>query len=166
MGESLAYKWLEKYVGKVDPSIGFKGKQARNFLKKADEMSRSRSPKFPRKLMKYIHALQKFDKVVSSCFGKNLKNTYKENIRAFRVAYMVLGISVTPKAHCVFRHVEEFCERKGCGLGVYSEQVIENSHYDFAKVEQWYPTNLKTDPCCAQKKLASVNRYNGLHLYN
>ena len=94
----------------MDPSIGFKGKQARNFLKKADEMSRSRSPKFPRKLMKYIHALQKFDKVVSSCFGKNLKNTFKENIRAFRVAYMVLGISVTPKAHCVFRHVEKFCE--------------------------------------------------------
>ena len=68
--------------------------------------------------------------------------------------------------HCVFRHVQEFCERKGCGLGVYSEQVVENSHYDFAKIEKWYPTNPKTDPEYPQKKLRSVNRYNGLHLNN
>ena len=77
---------------------------------------------------------------------------------------MVLGISITPKVHCVFRHVQEFCECKGCGLGVDSEQVVENSHYDFFKIEQWYPTNLETDPNCAQKMLRKVNRYNGLHL--
>ena len=165
MGEDSAYQWLEKYVGKVDPSMGFKGKQARSFLKKADEMARCRTPKFPRRLMKFIHALQKFNKVVSSCFGKKLKrNRYIENIRAFKIAFMALGISVTPKVHCVFRHVQEFCEPRKCGLGVYSEQVVEASHYDFAKVERWYPTNLKTDPRCAEKLLNAVTRYNGSHL--
>ena len=167
MGEKLAYEWVEKYVGKVDPSVGFKGKQARMFLKKISEMAQSRTPKFPRRLMKFIHALQKFDKVVSSCFGVKLKvDTYKRHISAFKTAFMALRISVTPKVHCVFRHVQEFCERKGCGLGVYSEQVVENSHYDFAKIEKWYPTNPKTDPEYPQKKLRSVNRYNGLHLNN
>ena len=164
MGEDLAYKWVQKYVGKVDSSMGFKGKQARTFLKKADEMSRCRSPKFPRKLMKYIRVLQKFDKVVSSCFGKNLKDEYKENIRMFRIAFMGLKLSVTPKVHCVFRHVQEFCERRGCGLGVFSEQVVENAHHDFFKIEQRYPTNLETDPQCPQKLLKRVCRYNGLHL--
>ena len=151
-------------MGKVDPSIGFKGKQARTFLKKAGEMARSRTPKFPRRLTKFINALKQFNKVVNSCFGKNLKDTYKDNIREFEVSFMALGISITPKVHCVFRHVQEFCERKGCGLGVYSEQVVENCHYDFAKIGQWYPTNLDTDPHCPQKILNSVNRYNGLHL--
>merc|ERR1712079_4206 len=120
MGEGLAYRWVEKYVGKVDPSIGFKGKQARTFLKKAGEMARSRTPKFPRRLTKFINALKSFNKVVNSCFGKNLKDAYKDNIREFEVSFMALGISITPKVHCVFRHVQEFCERKGCGLGVYS----------------------------------------------
>ena len=89
---------------------------------------------------------------------------YIENIRAFKIAFMALGISVTPKVHCVFRHVQEFCETRKCGLGVYSEQVVEASHYDFAKVERWYPTNLKTDPRCAEKLLNAVTRYNGSHL--
>ena len=167
MGEKLAYQWLKKYVGKVDSSMGFKGKQARTFLKKINEMSRCRTPKFPRRLMKFIHTLQKFNKVVESCFGNELKkDEYEENIRAFTISYMALGISVTPKVHCVFRHVPEFCKRKGCGLGVYSEQVIEACHSDLWKIEQWYPTNLETDPKCDEKMLKKVTRYNGLRLFH
>ena len=166
MGKNLAYKWVEKYVGKVDSSMGFKGKQARTFLKKAGEMSRSTNPKFPRRLMKFIHALEKLNKVVSSCFGNTLKGNYKQNIRAFEIAFRALDITITPKTHCVFRHVQEFCERKGCGLGVYSEQVIETCHSDYFKIEQWYPTNEKTDPQYRQKICCAVKRFNGLRLSN
>ena len=151
MGKDSEYQWVEKFVGKVDSSMGFKGKQARTFLKKAEEMSHSRTLRFPRRLKKYINALKKFDKVVSSCFGKKLKSSYKKSIHEFRIAFQALKISITPKVHCVFRHVQEFCERRGCGLGLYSEQVVENSHYDFIKIEQRYPTNLKTDPYCVKK---------------
>ena len=157
MGEKLAYQWVQKYVGKVNPSMGFKGKQARTFLKKANEMSRCRTPRFPRRLMKYIRVLKKFDRVVESCFGNELmKDEYEENIRAFTISFIALGISVTPKVHCVFRHVAEFCQRKGCGLGIYSEQVIEACHSDLWKIEQWYPTNLETDPNCDEKMLKKV----------
>ena len=55
---------------------------------------------------------------------------------------------------------------KGCGLGVYSEQVVEASHYDFDKVSQWYRTNAKTDPEYRRKILNAVTMYNGLHLPN
>ena len=115
--------------------------------------------------MKYIRVLKKFDRVVESCFGNELmKDEYEENIRAFTISFIALGISVTPKVHCVFRHVAEFCQRKGCGLGIYSEQVIEACHSDLWKIEQWYPTNLETDPNCDEKMLKKVSRYNGLRL--
>ena len=68
--------------------------------------------------MKFIRGLKKFDRVVESCFGNELmKDEYEENIRAFAISFIALGISVTPKVHCIFRHVAEFCQRKGCGLG-------------------------------------------------
>ena len=165
-GEEKAYKWLQKYVGKVDPSIGFKGKQARKFIKIADKMALSREHKFPRKLNKFIRTLKAFDSVVTTCFGNELKEGYEDKIQAFRNSFTALGISITPKVHCVFRHVKEFCEMKGCGLGVYSEQVVEASHYDFDKVNQWYRTNARTDPEYLKKILNSVTMYNGLHLPN
>ena len=43
MGKESAYKWVQKHIRKVDSSIGFKGNQARAFLKKAGDMALSRS---------------------------------------------------------------------------------------------------------------------------
>ena len=45
----------------------------------------------------FIHAMRSFSKVVSSCFGNNLLDTYIDDIQRFRDAYMALEISVTPK---------------------------------------------------------------------
>ena len=85
---------------------------------------------------------------------------HKQNIQTFKTSFLALGLSVTPKVHAVFRHVQEFCERNGCGLSVFSEQVIEACHYDFFKIEQCYSTNLDTDPHCGEKVLNALNRYN------
>ena len=163
-GVEKAYKWIRKYVGKVDPTFGFKGNQARKFLKLADKMALARGSGFPRKLMKYIRVLKAFDAVVASCFGKVAEEGYQAKIQTFEKKYMALNISVTPKVHCVFRHVQEFCERNNCGLGVYSEQNVEASHYDFDKVDRWYPTNPDTDPKYNEKILKALSRYNGLRL--
>jgi hypothetical protein len=56
---------------------------------------------------------------------------YKHHIEEFKTIYTGLNISVTSKMHAVFYHIPEFCEKKQCGLGAYSEQASEAVHYDF-----------------------------------
>ena len=43
-------------------------------------------------------------------------------------------MTVTPKVHPVFYHVEEFCELVNMGLGPWSEQVAESFHSDVAEL--------------------------------
>ena len=45
----------------------------------------------------YIHALRAFSKVVESCFGMQLMDSYKVDIMEFRRLYLALGVTVTPK---------------------------------------------------------------------
>ena len=45
----------------------------------------------------YIHAMRAFSKVVESCFGMHLLDSYEENIREFKQLYFALGVTVTPK---------------------------------------------------------------------
>ena len=80
--------------------------------------------------------LVNFKKVVDSCFGKTLDPNFRTFIANFSFSYRQLGISVTPKVHCVEKRLAEFLEHKGlqAGLGEYSEQPMETAHADF-KVE-------------------------------
>ena len=84
--------------------------------------------------------------------------------RIFCCVSLSLIFCVTLVLFCLFRHVQEFCVRNNCGLGVYSEQNVEASHYDFDKVDRWYPTNPDTDPKYNEKILKALSRYNGLRL--
>ena len=45
----------------------------------------------------YIHAMRAFSKVVESCFGMNLKDSYEDDIKEFKRLYLSLGVTVTPK---------------------------------------------------------------------
>ena len=42
---------------------------------------------------------------------------------------MMLGITVTPKAHAVMPHAGEFCTMTGRGLGRWDEQCGESVHH-------------------------------------
>ena len=88
------------------------------------------------KVISFCKTLQKFKGVVDSCFGQDLDPTFRQSITSFSSSYRQLGISVTPKVHCVEKHLTEFLESKGfqAGLGAYSEQAMETAHADF-KVE-------------------------------
>ena len=68
-----------------------------------------------------------------SCYGFGLHPSYKLNISNFKREFLKLNISVTPKVHVVFHHVEEFCSLKGMGLGPWSEQTSESLHHEFTK---------------------------------
>ena len=75
--------------------------------------------------------LVNFKKVVDSCFGKTLDPNFRTFIANFSFSYRQLGISVTPKVHCVEKRLAEFLEHKGlqAGLGEYSEQPMETAQW-------------------------------------
>ena len=76
----------------------------------------------------YIVAFRTFNAVRQACFGKYLdRENYMIYIENFRKAYMDLGIAITPKAHIIFDHVGDFCERYDVGLGCWSEQARQVS---------------------------------------
>ena len=107
--------------------------------------------------------MQDFKNIVHSCFGHELRKNYTSHIAAFQKSFTDLGVSITPKVHAVFFHIQDFCEKSGKGLGSFSEQSVESSHSDFTSFWQ----NFKVDPShpeFAEKLLQTVCQYNNLHL--
>ena len=45
----------------------------------------------------YVQTMRAFSKVVSSCFGMSLEESYKDDIAEFKRLYLSLKVSITPK---------------------------------------------------------------------
>ena len=139
---------------------GFKGNACKTLLDKVDLLRRSANLA----VLKYVQVFDDFKKVVSSCFGNNLSKNYKAHIAAFRKSYTDLGVSITPKVHIVFFHVQEFCDKNGLGLGFFGEQAMESVHYDFLK-SSWEMNKVAANHQDYPKKLLrAVCSYNALHV--
>ena len=68
------------------------------------------------------------------------------------------------KVHIIFEHVIQFVEKYEKGLGLFSEQGLENSHYEYSS---FWVKSFKVPikhPKYAEKKLQSIIMYNSLHL--
>lgn len=99
----------------------------------------------PISCLKFVRTFDDFQIVVKSCFGKNLDPEFKSHIDTFRqITSKYLNISVTPKAHCVFHHVEEFCTKSQQALGFYGEQAISNLNLLGLNIK--YMTNIHDTP--------------------
>jgi hypothetical protein len=131
-GANQAYEWGEKHniIRSQHRGGGLEGNQCKLLLEKSEALLID----LPAHLKKYAQALIYFNKVRKSTFGKILGYDFKQDIEAFRVSYMALGINITPKTHIVLSHVGPYCERKGMGLGSVSEQAVESSHFEFKRV--------------------------------
>ena len=66
--------------------------------------------------LKYVDVLHTFKNVVNDIFSCDLKLTFKESIKFFKNAYLLSGLSITPKVHAVFYHVPEYCDMSQTGL--------------------------------------------------
>ena len=76
------------------------GNQSRQFLKKVDLLQLELGLHSDDALLNglpFIHTLRSFSKVVDSCFGMDLKETFMTDIAEFKRLYLSLGITVTPK---------------------------------------------------------------------
>lgn len=138
---------------------GFKGNSCKILLNKVDSLRAICAVG----CLKYVETLQDFQRVVNECFGTQLNPSYRESIKKFKSSYLALGISVTPKVHAVFYHIEDFCENSKRGLGFYSEQAMESVHSDFKTVWNKYKVS-ETHSDYDSRLLKAVIEYNSNHI--
>lgn len=126
--------WPRSLHIKSQPFHGgqFAGNECRKLLKNVDVLRQLAEQDCAFNIFGIINTLQKFDAVVSSCFGSTLDPHFASKIQAFRASYLSLqGVSVTPKVHAVFFHVEDVILLKKESLGKYSEHATEALHHSF-----------------------------------
>ena len=121
-GGDRGKKWLD--VNHIQKSEYRNGQLNGNSCKKLLEKLSNLKTQVPKRLWKYIVALDKFNEVRKSCFGQVLNPNYKQKIEDFKKAYEKLNIPMTNKVHVLVVHVPEYCDKKKQALGVDSEQAL------------------------------------------
>ena len=154
--------WLQSiHIKKTEYHGGqFEGNDCRKILKRINSLEEI----CPAEFLPFITAFRSFNAVVESCYGYRLADDYRDKIKQFRIDYLKLGISVTPKIHAVFYHIEEFCEYSGMGLGPFSEQTAESLHHEFVKCWENFFVKDFDNPAYPDRFLAAVKVFNSLHL--
>ena len=93
-------------------------------------------------LQEYIDTLEAFHDVKLGCFGYKLDPNYYKSIRTFELKMVILKIkfkvSVLPKCHGVFEHIQQVILETGRAIGQDSEQVLETGHQKFHKVKIYH----------------------------
>lgn len=135
------------------------GNACKKVLLKLDKLRQD----VPRRLSKYVTALEEFEKVRNSCFSQTLEPDFHLKIVKFSKAYDELGVPRTNKVHILVDHVPEFCIAMQMGLGFFSEQAFEAVHCNFKKTWMYYCVN-EIDPKFNEKLLAATMKYNSKHL--
>ena len=154
--------WLQSvHIKKTDYHGGqFECNDCRKILKKLDSLEE----RCPAQFLPFVTAFRSFNDVVNACYGYTLADDYKEVIQKFRLDYLKLGISITPKIHAVFYHIEEFCEISGMGLGPFSEQTSESLHHEFLKCWENFFVKDLDNPAYPEIFLSAVKVFNTLHM--
>ena len=71
----------------------------------------------------FSNAFKVFNYIVTTCYGYKLAANYVKKLKKFSLAYLDLGVNLTPKVHAVMHHVREFFALAGRGLCPWSEQA-------------------------------------------
>ena len=154
--------WLQSiHVKKTDYHGGqFEGNDCKKILNKMDSLEE----RIPNEFLPFITAFRSFNEVREACYGSKLALDYLDKINKFRIDYLKLGISVTPKVHAVFFHIEDFCEYSGMALGDFSEQTAESLHKEFEKCWENFYVKDFDNPKYPERFLSAVKVFNSLHL--
>ena len=155
-------EWLKSCFIKRSEYHGgsFEGNECRKLLKNIESLKQLCPPKYT----PFVDMFSSFNDVITSCYGSELHASYKRNIQTFQRNYLKLEISVTPKVHAVFFHVQEFCELTKMGLGPWSEQTSESHHHKFTKCWEKYITKDTEHPQYGKHLLQAVQLFNSLNI--
>ena len=163
--------WLKKnsILGERDANLNdLNGPATTKFLKKLPQLRADLIKMKADALLKYVEVAEALSEVRTACFGsepESLDPNFEDKIKHLEELWLDAGISVTTKAHCLFRHVPEQICKYGMPLGKYSEQAVEACHYDFLQHYKGYK-RLPNTKNYAEKLLQAVCSYNSLHLKN
>ena len=164
--ENGADKWTTELNVTQNAMHGgeFNGNACRKLLKNADCLEHLATEANHFGAMPIIKCFKAFDKVVATCFGVKLDaDHYKIAISQFKKAFLDLDLSVTPKVHAIFFHIEPFLQGKDHGLGLYSEQAMESAHSKFKA--HWSRYNVsKSSSRYPQSLLSCLTDFNSKHL--
>ena len=155
-------EWLRSCnVKKADYHGGkFEGNECRKLLDNVHKLTEL----CPADFSPYVDAFEKLNDVVHSCYGNDLLPDYDLNINDFKDAFLQLKISVTPKVHAIFFHIEDFCSLTKMGLGPWSEQASESVHQEFSKCWKKYTIKSTDNPLYGIKLLEAVQMFNSLNI--
>ena len=116
MGQIVSESWLNSHFIKKCEYHG--GALEGNDCKKLHKNVNKLEELWFKKHQKIPVPHKSFNEVVSFCYGRDLNEDYKDKISKIKNDYMQLEISVIPKVHAVFFHIQEFCDLTGSRLGM------------------------------------------------
>jgi len=109
----------------------------------------------------FYKAFLTFGRLVRGVFGAQLSPEWQDLIQDFRSAYLLLGVTITPKVHIIFVHLQEWIESHDESLGRFSEQAGEALHHDFQQRRADFAMRHKAwveDPTMNQTQLRAARR--------
>ena len=166
-GWVLAWLKTNSILGERDDNLNdLNGPATTKFFRKLPQLRADLIKLKATSLLKYVDVAQALSDVRTACFGsepESLDPNYEDKIKHLEELWHDAGISVTTKAHVLFRHVPEQITKYQMPLGKYSEQAVEACHHDFLQHYKGYK-RLSNTKDYAQKLLQAVCSYNSLHL--
>ena len=127
--------------------------------KKLDKLENFVDPKFHN----FIECMRLFHDVQDACFGMELGDDWEAKIHIWMDSYKELGISITPKVHCLMYEVPIFIWETGLALGQVSAQVFETGHFDFEETLKRFKKK-ETSPGHADSLVDAMSCYAGEHV--
>ena len=128
-------------------------------LKKIDKLENFVDPKFHN----FIECMRLFHEVQDACFGMELADDWEVKIHIWSESYKDLGISITPKVHCLQYEVPLFIWETGLALGQVSAQVFETGHFDFEETLKRFKKK-ETSPKHGESLVDAMSCYAGEHV--
>ena len=113
----------------------------------------------------YASLFESVDGIMHFCYGADLKEDYRHCFEEFRNAVDTIGCSVTPSMHMMGHHMEQFCDKNGCGLLIYSEETAEGSHHEVTNFFERYKVPLVGRPRHGEFLLRMMTGLNAAHFF-
>jgi hypothetical protein len=117
-------------------------------------------------IVPFLNTFKNLDQIVTKCFsGTSVIDGWQNDLEKFKQSYYATKCSITPKVHILMDHLGQCLNSlNGESLGLWSEQVGETVHSEFAKVWQMYKVSSPNHPKFSENLRSAVVRFSSGHV--